>query len=297
MVGKTDDPKKLKELLDEALEMGALDNSTIATELEKMIPELLGASKVPNLKATAQNVIKKIRRGDAADIGVEDVIGRTVSDAGKIGPITDEIFERLLTNKGAIGKLVQKSIEAYQLGDNVWKLFGYQFTKSQLKPAFKTIEDVKNYFREVEGFEWNPLKAGSLTAGKHGQNLKTIDDAIKEVSGLIVRDVYPNYSMVPRAVQTVRKIPFFGNFVGFTSEMWRNSYQILRRGSAEMASSNPYIRQMGARRLMGYMITVPTMVPVAYKTALWMTGVPSEIIEAYKERFSPEFQKGHTLIL
>ena len=296
MVGKTDDPKKLKELLDEALEMGALDNSTIATELEKMIPELLGASKVPNLKATAQNVIKKIRRGDATDIGVEDVIGRTVSDAGKLGPITDEIFERLLTNKGAIGKLVQKSIEAYQLGDNVWKLFGYQFTKSQLKPAFKTIEDVKNYFREVEGFEWNPLKAGSLTAGKQGQNLKTIEDAIKEVSGLIVRDVYPNYSMVPRAVQTVRKIPFFGNFVGFTSEMWRNSYQILRRGSAEMASSNPYIRQMGARRLMGYMITVPTLVPVAYKTALWMSGVPGEVIEAYKERFAPEFQEGHTLI-
>ena len=102
--------------------------------------------------------------------------------------------------------------------------------------------------------------------------------------------------MVPRAVQTVRKIPFFGNFVGFTSEMWRNSYQILRRGSAEMASSNPYIRQMGARRLMGYMITVPTMVPVAYNTALWMTGVPAEIIEAYKQRFAPEFQAGHTLI-
>ena len=296
MVGKTDDPQALRNLLDEALEMGALDNSTIATELEKMIPELLGASKVPNLKATAQNVIKKIRRGDATDIGVEDVIGRTVSDAGKIGPITDEIFERLLTNKGAIGKLVQKSIEAYQLGDNVWKLFGYQFTKSQLQPAFKTLDDVKKYFREVEGFEWNPLKAGSLTAGKQGQNLKTIDDAIKEVSGLIVRDVYPNYSMVPRAVQTVRKIPFFGNFVGFTSEMWRNSYQILRRGTAEMASSNPYIRQMGARRLMGYMITVPTLVPVAYNTALWMTGVPGEAIEAYKKRFAPDFQEGHTLI-
>ena len=296
MVGKTDDPQALRKILDEALEMGALDNSTIATELEKMIPELIGSSKVPNISKTAQNVIKKIREGRVRDVGVDDISGRTVSDIGNIGATSDEIFERLLTNKGAIGKLVQKSIEAYQLGDNVWKLFGYQFTKSQLKPAFKSINDVKQYFKEVEGFEWNPYKAGSTTPGKHGQNLKTIDDAIKEVSGLIVRDVYPNYSMVPRAVQTVRKIPFFGNFVGFTSEMWRNSYQILRRGSAEMASSNPYIRQMGARRLMGYMITVPTMVPVAYKTALWMTGVPSEIIEAYKERFSPEFQKGHTLI-
>ena len=297
MVGKTDDPNALRKLMDEALEMGALDNSTIATELEKLIPELIGASKVPNIKTTAQTVIKKIRRGDKVrDLGVDDIAGTTVSDFAKLGPASDEIFERLLTNKGLVGKLVQKSIEAYQLGDNVWKLFGYQFTKSQLKPAFKSINDVKRYFKEVEGFEWNPYKAGSTTPGAHGQNLKTIDDAIKEVSGLIVRDVYPNYSMVPRAVQTIRKIPFFGNFVGFTSEMWRNSYQILRRGTAEMASSNPYIRQMGARRLMGYMGTVGALVPVAYETAIWMTGVPKKAIEAYKARFAPEFMEGHTLI-
>ena len=295
MVGKTDDPNALRALMDEALEMGALDNSTIARELEELIPELIGSSKVPNIKATAEKVIKKIRKGDTIDV-TDDVIGRTVSDTGKIGPVTDEIFARLLTNKGLVGKLVQKSLEAYQLGDNVWKLYGYQFTKSQLKPAFKTLDDVKKYFREVEGFEWNPLKSGSLTAGKNGQNLKTLDDAIKEVSGLIIRDTYPNYSMVPRAVQTIRKVPFFGNFVGFTSEMWRNSYQILRRGTGEMASSNPYIRQMGARRLMGYLSTVGALVPVAYQTALMMTGVKDEIIQAYKERFSPEFQKGHTLI-
>ena len=300
LVGKTDDPKKLKEILEEALEAGALDSSTIATELEKLIPELIGPTKVPlgrgSLKKTAENVVKKIKKGRATDIDLtEDVAMTTISNKGW-GPTSDEVFARLFTNKGTIGKLVQKSIEAYQLGDNVWKLFGYQFTKSQLKPAFKNLDDVRTYFREVEGFEWNPYKAGSMTPGRNKENLKTVDDAIKEVSGLIVRDTYPNYSMVPRAVQTVRKIPFFGNFVGFTSEMWRNSYEILRRGTAEMASSNPYIRQMGARRIAGYMATVGTLVPVAYQTALWMTGVPEEFLRAYKERFGADFQKGHTLI-
>ena len=125
------------------------------------------------------------------------ITGKTVSDWANTGLISDEIFSRLLTNKGMVGRLVQKSIEAYQLGDNVWKLFGYQFTKSQLKPAFKNMDDVKTYFREVEGFDFNPFKAGSTTAGRNGQNLKTVEDAIKEVSGLIVRDTYPNYSMVP----------------------------------------------------------------------------------------------------
>ena len=277
MVGRTKDQKKLRELLSEALEAGALDSSTIATELEKLIPELMGASKVPIVKGG-------------------NITGKTVSDWADTGLISDEIFSRLLTNKGAIGRLVQKSIEAYQLGDNVWKLFGYQFTKSQLKPAFKNMDDVKTYFREVEGFDFNPFKAGSTTAGRNGQNLKTVDDAIKEVAGLIVRDTYPNYSMVPRAVQTIRKIPFFGNFVGFTSEMWRNSYEMLRRGTAEMASSNPYIRQMGARRLLGYTTTVGTLVPITYNIATQLTGVPKEFMEAYKARFGADYQQGHTLI-
>ena len=294
MVGKHKDPEKLKDLLSEALEAGALDSSTIATELEKMIPELMGPSKVPNIRKTAEQVVGKIKTGKVPDLS--DVAGRTVSDVGNVGLISDEIFSRLLTNKGAVGRLVQKSIEAYQLGDNVWKLFGYQFTKSQLKPAFRNIEDVKTYFREVEGFEFNPYKSGSTTAGKNGQNLKTVDDAIKEIAGLQIRDVYPNYSMVPRAVQTIRKIPFFGNFVGFTSEMWRNSYEMLRRGTAEMASSNPYIRQMGARRLLGYTTTVGTLVPITYNIATQLTGVPKEFMEAYKARFGADYQQGHTLI-
>ena len=44
------------------------------------------------------------------------------------------------------------------------------------------------------------------------------------------------------------------------------------------------------------MATVGTLVPVAYQTALWMTGVPEEFLRAYKERFGADFQKGHTLI-
>ena len=212
LIGKTKDPKKLRELLDEALEAGALDSSTIATELEKMIPELMGP-------------MKWTRKGD------------TIYQ----GKTSDQIMKYLLTNEGPFGRLVQKSIEAYQLGDNVWKLFGYQFTKSQLKPALKNLKDVKTYFKEVEGYAWNPLKAGSMEAGKHGQNLKSLDDAINEIAGLQIRDVYPNYSMVPRFVQNVRKFPLIGNFVGFTSEMWRNSYQMVTRGTREMASSNPYI--------------------------------------------------------
>jgi len=212
------------------------------------------------------------------------------------GRTSDQVFEYLFTNKGLIGRVVQKSMEAYQLGDNVWKLFGYQFTKSQLRPAFKNLDDVKKYFKEVEGYEWNPYKAGSSTAGTAGRNLKTVEDAQKEVSGLIVRDVYPNYSMVPRVVQNIRGYPFVGNFVGFTSEMWRNSWHMVRRGMAEVQSSNPYIRQMGARRLIGFTGTVVYLGPVALNMALHLTGIKKSELDAWKLSFAPEFMTAHNVI-
>ena len=35
---------------------------------------------------------------------------------------------------------------------------------------------------------------------------KTLDDALKEIAGIEIRDTYPNYSMIPTIVQNVRKI-------------------------------------------------------------------------------------------
>ena len=286
LIGKTKDPKKLRELLEEGLEAGALDSSTIATELEKVIPELMGTSTAFLRKKSAEKLSGTA--GSAAEA--------TLRGYENLGKTSDQIFEWMLTNKGLAGKVVQKSIEAYQMGDNIWKLFGYQFTKSQLKPALRNLDDVRKYFREIEGYEWNPYKAGSSTAGTNGRNLKTLEDAIKEIAGIQVRNVYPNYSMVPRVVGTIRKIPIMGNFVGFTSEMWRNSFQMLTRGTKELKSSNPFIRQMGARRLAGFTVTTGIMGPVVYDTALKMSGVPGELIEKWKERFAPEYQKYSTMI-
>ena len=292
LVGKTKSPKALRDLLDEALEAGALDSSTIVTELEKMIPEMMGGASVQGaLKKGVGEMTEGL--GKRIEMPTSNKLEKYLSSEGRT---SDQIFEYLFTNKGLIGRVVQKSMEAYQLGDNVWKLFGYQFTKSQLKPAFRTLDDVKKYFRQVEGYEWNPYKAGSSTAGTAGKNLKTLEDAHKEVAGLIVRDVYPNYSMVPRVVQNIRGYPFVGNFVGFTSEMWRNSWHMVRRGMAEVQSSNPYIRQMGARRLIGYTATVGTLGPVALDTALHLTGIKRSELDAWKLSFAPDFMTAHNVI-
>ena len=257
LIGKTKNPKELQKLLKEATENGAIDSSTIAQELQQMIPELMGSSKVA---------------------------GRTLFE----GKTSDEIFSYMFTNKGVLGKVIQKSIESYQMGDNLWKLYGYQYTKSQLNAALKNMDDVKKYFREIEGYEFRPIAADG--------SKKTLQDAIKEIAGIQVRDVYPNYSMIPTFVLNTRKFPLLGNFVAFISEMYRNSFQILRRGLRESRSSNPYLRQVGTRRLIGYTGTVGAALPFAKKMGQMSTEISDEVLEAYANRFAPEFEKGHTMV-
>jgi hypothetical protein len=257
LIGKTKNPDELRKLLKEALDNGAIDTSTIAQELQQMIPELMGSAKVA---------------------------GRTLYE----GKTSDQIFNYLFTNKGALGKVVQKAIESYQMGDNLWKLYGYNFTKSQLNAALRNMGDVKKYFREIEGYDFRPLKADGTK--------KTLDDALQEIAGIQVRDVYPNYSMIPTFVLNVRKFPLAGNFVAFVSEMYRNSFQILRRGLREMQSSNPYLQQIGARRLLGYTTTVGVALPTAKKIGQVATEISDEVLDAYANRFAPEFEKGHTMV-
>ncbi len=266
LVGKTKDPKKLKEVLEEALDNGAIDSSTIAQELEQMIPELMGGSKIPT--------------------GIKD--GKLTATTILQGGTSDNVFAHLFSNKGAMGRVVGKSMEAYQLGDNLWKLFGYNYVKSQMKPALRNLDDVKKYFRQVYKYDFKPVRADGTK--------KSLDDAIKEISGIEIRDTYPNYSMIPTFVQNVRKFPFAGNFVAFVSEMYRNSFNIVRGGMRKMQSDNPYIRQIGARQLIGWTTTVGIATPVVMDTAQTMTGITKEMYQAYKDRFAPTFEKASDLI-
>ena len=257
LTGQTKDPKKLREILQEALDNGAIDSSTIAQELEQMIPELFGGSKVFN-KTVVQ------------------------------GTTSDNILASLFTNKGVMGRVVGKSMEAYQLGDNLWKLFGYNYVKSQLQPALRNLDDVKKYFRQVYKYDFKPVRADGTK--------KSLSDAIKEIAGIEIRDTYPNYSMIPTFVQNVRKFPFVGNFVAFVSEMYRNSFQIVRGGMRKMQSDNPYIRQIGARQLIGWTTTVGITTPVVMDSAQNMTGITKEMYNAFKDRFAPPYEKASDLI-
>ena len=63
-----------------------------------------------------------------------------------------------------------------------------------------------------------------------------------------------------------------------------------------MQSSNPYLQQIGARRLLGYTTTVGVALPTAKKMGQVATEISDEVLDAYANRFAPEFEKGHTMV-
>ena len=257
LLGATKNPKEFARKLKEALDNGALDSSTVAQELEQIVPELMGKSTF---------------------------FGKTVTRGGT----TDELMKFMFTNKGIIGKIGSKATEAYQMGDNLWKFYGFNYSKSQLLPAFKNMDDVQAYFKLVEGYDFRRFKMDGTK--------KTLKDAIAEAAGLDVRNTYPNYSMIPTLVQNVRMIPFYGNFVAFRSEMYRNSFQIMKRGTRMLRSENPYVRQIGARKLVGFATTLGVAGPVAMDSAKTLTGITDEMYQAYKDSFAAPFEKAADML-
>ena len=58
--------------------------------------------------------------------------------------------------------------------------------------------------------------------------------------------MYPTYSKVPPAIQSIRKLPL-GNFVAFPAEILRTATRIMDFNLKQMAYPNPRIRQMGLK--------------------------------------------------
>ena len=265
-VGGKINPKRMKMKLTEYLKYGVTDSSVVAGEVEAVIGDI--------------------------------VANRWAS--------SDALFKYLMNNP-----IFRKATEFYQASDNVWKAYGYEFTKSQLLPAIprngftvanarkmgfkvdpnRTVDYnwrdlVSQQFREVFGKKWNPENADGT--------LKTYGESIREIAGQYIRNVYPNYGMVPNIVKNWRRLPV-GNFVAFQSEIIRNLFNVGMYASREMTSSNPWLRQMGARRLMGL---TGTMYGFGKGLSLMtdaLTNIDEDFIKRYMRFFAPWYDKNSTL--
>jgi len=190
---------------------------------------------------------------------------------------------------------VKKFVDVYQGGDNIWKVYSDRFYQSALKQAFgdpkatpaKVLDQVREWYKTVAKEDFIEI---SSISGKQ----KTAQEAIEEVSAYLVTNTIPTYSKVPKAIQTIRDLPL-GNFIAFPAEILRTGGNLITLGARELTSTNPYIRQMGARRLIGASATFGGIGTVIGGTAQAITGVTDEMMQKARS-FVPQYEKNATLI-
>jgi hypothetical protein len=220
---------------------GLIGGRTSLSDSWKLVAEDIFTGAKTNLQKLNGEIEDMIRRG-VIDQNIEVNEIRGILNRAKDGAIS---FESFMNNP-----TVKKFVDVYQGGDNLWKVYSDKFYQSALRQALgdpkatpdQVLANVKDWYRTVakEDFVENSIFTGQK---------KTAEEALKEVSAYLVTNTIPTYSKVPLAIQSIRRLPI-GNFVAFPAEILRTTSNVLTIGARELTSTNPYIRQMGARRLL-----------------------------------------------
>ena len=267
------------------LASGHIGGRASVTEAFKMtLDDIYGAGKKINDEALIKNIENKIRYGVIDENIVASELGAVLKDIKKGSVTTLDGLYNKLTN----GKFMKGATRLYAGGDNVWKWYGHEYVKSQLKGTYKNVAGLARWTKEITG--QNYVKRDLIT-----NQLKTYDQAIDEAAAWYIRNTYPTYSKVPEAIKAIRKLPF-GNFVSFPAEMIRTSFNLVNIGAKEIASSNPLLRQMGYRRMMGTAFTLGGAGKGALEIASFVTGTTEEELEAYKRSFAAPWNEDSILL-
>ena len=165
----------------------------------------------------------------------------------------------------AEAKPVKAAENLYQAGDDIWKIYNFNFELNKLKNAYRGMPDA-------------PSEA-----------------LLKEQAARIVRNTVPNYNMAPEVIKTLRRAPV-GNFIAFPYEILRTGANTIAIGIDELASANPKIQQIGLRRLTGAITTFGAL-PAAVSAASYeLSGVSEEEMKAYQRSLAPSWEKNARLI-
>ena len=258
--------------------------ASVTDSFRMVLDDIFGAGKVINEEAFIANLENKIRHGVIDENIVASELKAVLQDIKK-GSLTtlDGLYQKL-----ANGKFMRGATRVYAGGDNVWKWYGHEYVKSQLKSAFKSMDDIARWTREITGKDY--IRRDLFT-----NKIKTFDEAIDEAAAWYIRNTYPTYSKVPESIKAIRRLPF-GNFVSFPAEMTRTSFNLIDIAGKEIASSSPYLRQIGYRRLMGTYAVLGGAGKAVFGLSSALTGVTKEQVEGYKRSFSAPWNRRSIMI-
>ena len=290
-----------------ALASGLIGGRASLGDSFKLLADDLFPGKNVSAASLAKVLSKRIERG-VIDTNIEVNEIKTILQQAKDGKFS---LSALMNNP-----TVKRAFDLYQGGDNVWKLYADDFYQDALETAFKYNgkggaadqayrENIIDWYKTV-GRE---ARKSDELASINQKILNTTDIKQKEglvrefkrlgnvedVSAYLVTNTIPTYSKVPEIIRAIRKLPI-GNFIAFPAEILRTSAHLLNIGARELTSSNPFIRQMGARRLLGASAVFGGIGGTLAYTAEQITGVTKDKVEAFQRSAAPVYQKNATLI-
>ena len=229
--------------------------------------------------------IQKLTRLGVIDENIVAMELKGVLDDIKVGKLNtlDGLFDRLIKMTPT-----DKVARVYAGGDNLWKIYGWNFDKSQLLDAgMKSVDDVADLFKHIgEPFSKTHIATGAP---------KTLDDALDEMAAWMIRNSYPTYSKVPPLIQAWRRVPL-GNFISFPAEIVRTSATNIALGLKLASHSNPAIRQIGIRRITGSTLTLYGIGKATVELSEYLTNTSEFQQDAYKRSFAAPWNRVANLI-
>ena len=259
--------------------------SSVTESIKMVMDDIFGAGKIIDETKFIKNLENKIRLGVIDENIVASELKAVLNDI-RAGAKVKNLDS--LINKLANTKMLKTATRVYAGGDNLWKWYGHEYVKSQMRSMYKNVDDIAQWTREITGRKFDRFNTFTGKA-------KTFDDALDEAAAWQIRNTYPTYSKVPEVIKNLRKLPF-GNFVSFPAEMIRTTYNILSLGLKEATSKNAQLRQNGYRRLMGALVTLGGAEKGVTTLAQNLTGVTMEQVEAYKRSLSAPWDSRAAII-
>ena len=223
--------------------------------------------------------------------------GTSTSDF--LGNFTDKIQKGKYTS--SISKVAKKGFDIgtdlYQSGDDIWKIYNFEFEKKKLLNAFtkggeRQTEELVAYLKR-KGF--NLPGADARVQLNPSAVRKEVDDLVDQYAADIVKNTVPNYNMAPDAIKLGRKLPL-GNFITFPYEIIRTGLNTIKRSLDELTDESPQIREIGLRRLTG---TITANLGIGAGLTFVghnLTDVTDDEVDAYRKALAPPWEKNSRLI-
>jgi len=225
----------------------------------------------------------------------------TTGDRGyrlRLGPLdlSGSLDRNNRRNKG--WQFLGKAADLYRAGDDVWKIYNYEFEASKLREAYTNIIDNIRQNRGAMTDEQYKFRIDAATNRFKkfidGEEAGSIEEAIKNRAAENVRNLVPNYELVPQVIKDIRGLPI-GNFIAFPAEILRTGFNTLETAAKELTSDDKAIREIGMRRLMGSLSTFYVAGPALRDMSMKLAGVSEEEMEAART-LAADYQKNSVLV-